>query len=126
MKIKIDQADRLFSIWIRLRDRKCLRCGSPVQFNEKGLPVSHQASHFFGRGKENLRFNPDNVVTLDMGCHMYFTAHPAEHYAWQVEHLGQDKVDELRLAGNLYKKKDRKLEVMYWRQKILDDYGIKA
>jgi hypothetical protein len=117
-KIKIDTADKLFSQWVRLRDGKCLRCGSKVEFNGKGEPVSHQASHFQGRGKENTRFDPDNVCTLCMGCHMYFTAHPAEHYQWQVQRLGQDKVDQLVLKSNLHKKKDRQLEAFYWRQEL--------
>lgn len=118
-KIKIDAADHLFSQWIRLRDKECLRCGSRVKLNDKGLPVSHQASHFQGRGKENTRFDPDNVVTLCTGCHMYFTAHPAEHYQWQLERLGQKKIDGLILKSNLYRKKDRKLEAMYWRGKLI-------
>lgn len=118
MKIKIDAADKLFSQYIRLRDMKCLRCGSAVKLNAKGLPISHQASHFQGRGKENTRFDPDNVCTLDMGCHMYFTAHPAEHYQWQLERLGQKKIDELILKSNTYVKKDRKLQAMYWQQEL--------
>lgn len=117
-KITIDKADKVFSQYIRLRDKKCLRCGSPVQFNAKGLPVTHQASHFQGRGKENTRFSPDNVCTLCTGCHMYFTAHPYEHTEWQVKRLGQDKVDQVILASNLYCKKDRDSEAVYWKQQL--------
>ena len=109
VKIKIDKADQLFSQYIRIRDGKCLRCKSPVEFNDKGLPVSHQASHFQGRGKEATRFDPDNVCTLCMGCHMYFTAHPAEHYQWQEQRLGQKLIDDLILRSNSYVKKDRKM-----------------
>ncbi len=126
MKIKIDKADRLFSQYIRLRDRECLRCHSRVQFNSKGLPVSHQASHFQGRGKENTRFDPNNVCTLDMGCHMYFTAHPAEHVAWQVERLGQNTVDKLILSSNLYCKKDRSGQALYWKTLLKNDFKISA
>lgn len=118
MKIKIDRADSLFSQWVRLRDRQCVKCGSAVQFNDKGMPVTHQASHFMGRGKESTRFEPLNVDTLCMGCHMFFTAHPAEHYRWQVERKGEDVIDKLVLQSNTYKKKDRKLEAMYWSQQL--------
>lgn len=117
-KIKIDLADKAFSHYIRLRDMKCLRCGSLVRLNDKGLPITHQASHFQGRGKESTRFDPDNVCTLCTGCHMYFTAHPAEHVAWQVERLGQTLVDQIVLLSNLYTKKDRKLQALYWKQKV--------
>lgn len=119
MKIKVDQADKLFSQYIRIRDKKCLRCLSPVEF-KNGLPVSHQASHFQGRGKEATRFDQDNVCTLCMGCHMYFTANPAEHYQWQVERLGLARVTTLVLDSNGYKKKDRKMEVLIWRQALKD------
>lgn len=118
MKIKIDQADRLFSQYIRIRDGKCLRCLSPVEFNDKGLPISHQASHFQGRGKEATRFDTDNVCTLCMGCHMYFTAHPAEHYQWQVQRLGEDGVNKLIIQSNSYKKKDRRMEIIIWKEAL--------
>lgn len=118
MKIKIDQADRLFSQWVRLRDMECVKCHSQVKLNDKGLPVTHQASHFQGRGKEGTRYEPFNVDTLCMGCHMYFTAHPMEHYQWQLERKGQKILDQLVLQSNTYRKKDRKLEAMYWAQQL--------
>lgn len=117
-KIKIDAADKVFSQYIRLRDKACRRCGSPVSFNNNGLPVSHQASHFQGRGKENTRFDEDNVDTLCAGCHQYLTANPAEHYLWQVKIKGQEKVDEIILRSNVYMKKDRKLQKLYWEQRL--------
>ena len=122
--IKIDKADKVFSQWIRLRDRECRRCHSPVKINEKGLPVSHQASHFKGRRKEATRFEPLNVDTLCGGCHAYFTENPAEHEAWQVMMKGQKTVDKLILLSNTYHKKDRELEKLYWKQKLKEDYGV--
>lgn len=71
-----------------------------------------------GRGKENTRFDPANACALDYGCHMYFTAHPAEHYQWQVQRLGQEAVDALILSSNMYKKRDDKAEALYWTQKL--------
>lgn len=126
--ITIDRADEVFSQWIRLRDKKCLRCGSLVKFNLKGLPVSHQASHFRGRRKESTRFNEDNVCTLCAGCHSYFTANPAEHYNWQVKRLGQKKVDEVVLLSNTYMKKDRQLQYIYWSNEVkkLKEVGLRG
>lgn len=117
-KVTIDAADKAFSQYIRLRDGMCLRCRIPVTVNGKGLPTSLQASHFQGRRKENTRFDPDNVCALCMGCHMYFTANPAEHYQWQVDRLGQKTVDEVILKSNTYLKKDRQLQAMYWSQEL--------
>lgn len=116
--IEIDPADKYMSQWIRLRDMKCVRCGSRVQLNAEGLPISHQASHFMGRRKEATRFEPSNVDTLCTGCHAYFTANPAEHYQWQVSKKGQKVVDSLVLLSNSYKKRDRKLEALYWKDKM--------
>ncbi len=117
-KITRDKADDVFSQFIRLRDKKCMRCYSPVKLNAKGLPVSHQASHFQGRRKEATRFDEENVDTLCGGCHMYFTANPAEHYLWQVEKKGQKTVDMIVLRSNQYHKKDRQLAYMYWSERL--------
>lgn len=117
-KIKRDKADTVFSQYIRLRDRECRRCHSPVQLNDKGLPISHQASHFMSRRKENTRFDESNVDTLCGGCHQYFTANPAEHYQWQVKMKGQNLVDLLIFRSNLPKKKDRQMDFLYWKERL--------
>lgn len=116
-KIKLDPADKVFSQYIRLRDKECRRCHSPVQFNSQGMPVSHQASHFQGRGKEATRFDEENVDTLCGGCHMYFGAYPAEHYQWQVNTKGQKTVDAIILRSNTYQKKDRVMAKIYWTKR---------
>lgn len=120
MKIKIDKADKVFSQYIRLRDKKCMRCHSPVQINNKGLPISHQASHYYGRGKENTRFDPENVDTLCMGCHMIWGSEDRETYReFKIRQLGVGGFNALRLRSNLYKKKDREMDYLIAR-KLLD------
>lgn len=119
--MKIDLADKLFSLWVRTRDEwKCKRCGGQYFPPSRAL----HCSHFQGRAKENTRFDPNNADSLDYGCHQYFTSHPAEHYTWQVATKGQGMVDALVLASHLYKKKDRKLEAIYWKAKLKEDFGI--
>lgn len=120
MKIKLDSADQWFSKYIRLRDNQCRRCGSWVKYNDLGDPISHQASHFQGRRKEATRYDLENVDCLCGGCHQYFTANPGEHYMWQVKVKGQNTVDSIILRSNSYKKKDRKLEAMIWKQAYID------
>lgn len=122
-RLKVDKADQLFSLWVRTRDNwTCQRCGMPYKPPTSGL----HCSHFVGRGKEATRFEPLNADALDYGCHQYFTSHPAEHYAWQIKRKGQETVDKLVLLGNSYKKKDRSLEVIYWRTRLKEDFGITA
>lgn len=116
-KIKIDPADRAFSLYIRTRDGWCCqRCG-----NQYTPPTSAlHCSHFQGRGKEGTRFEPDNCDALCYGCHRYFTAQPGEHYNWQVKRKGQARVDSLILQSNTYKKKQRKDEKLIWTLALED------
>lgn len=122
-KIKIRPSDTVFSQWIRLRDMECRRCHSQVELNAKGLPVSHQASHFKGRGKESTRFEPLNVDTLCWGCHSYLGSQPDEHYQFQVQLKGQEVVDAIVLQSNQYKKRNDKEEAAYWRGKLKELMG---
>ena len=116
MRIKVDLADSLFSQFIRLRDKKCMRCSSLVKFNNKGLPISHEASHFYGRGHEATRFEIDNVDCLCMPCHRRWGSDDREDYrAFKLKQLGQKRFDSLMLQSNTYHRKDRKLEVIKWR-----------
>jgi len=113
MEIKIDKADTVFSQAIRLRDMRCMRCHSRVRLNDKGLPVSHQASHFYGRGKEATRFDPENVDTLCTGCHRVWGSDDREAYRdFKINQLGQEGFDRLKLRANTYHKKDRKMSLI--------------
>jgi 5-methylcytosine-specific restriction endonuclease McrA len=108
MKIRIDKADQVFSQYVRLRDMECRRCHSSVRLNDKDLPVSHQASHYFGRGRENTRFDPENVDTLCHGCHQHWGSADKEGYReFKLTQLGQKDFDLLTLRANSYAKKDR-------------------
>ena len=113
--VKIDTADKYFSLYIRTRDKwTCQRCGKRYQPPTNAL----HCSHFKGRAKENTRYEPLNADALCYGCHQYFSSQPDEHYAWQVKTKGQETVDKVILASSVYKKKDRKLETLYWKQKL--------
>lgn len=119
-KVKIDKADQLFSRYIRTRDNwTCQRCGQRYDPPTRAL----HCSHFQGRGHEATRFEPLNADALCYGCHHYFTSHPGEHYLWQVQRKGQVVVDKIILASNGYKKKDRRMEALYWAQRLKEDYG---
>ena len=116
-KIKIRQSDKYFSQWIRTRDNwTCQRCGKKYEPPTQAL----HCSHFQGRGKENTRFEPLNADALCYGCHQYFTSHPGEHLAWQVERKGQAVVDAIILQSNTYKKRNDKEEAKYWRERLND------
>ena len=119
MNVKIDQADKYFSYYIRLLQGKCQRCGSLVVINLKtNLPASHTVSHYFGRGRESTRFDIENCDTLCMGCHRIWSSDDREGYrAFMIKKLGQRGFDSLMLRANTTKKKDRKMELI--RAKLL-------
>lgn len=121
--MKTDLADSLFSQWIRLRDRKCLRCSKPGIINSKGLPISHTCSHYFSRGKWSTRFDPDNCIELCYGCHRYLDGHKSEYEVFKIAQLGQDKFDQLTLRAWSPGKKDFMAERLYWKQRLKEDYG---
>lgn len=122
-KYKTDPADTLFSLYIRHRDNwTCKKCGKKF---EPPTNLLH-CSHFVGRAKENTRFMPENADAICFHDHQYFTSHPMEHLDWQVQTKGQKEVDRIKLASHIYCKKDRKLQAMFWRKKLLEDFGIKA
>lgn len=126
MKIRTDPADKWFSKYVRLRDGKCLRCGSPVQFNDKGDPITHQCSHYIGRRKEATRFDPANGATACYGCHQYWHENHEEYKSWMIKYIGQVAFDHLIIRSNLYCKKDRKMAELVWKQAYSDLLKEKA
>lgn len=117
MKIKRDHADEYFSQYIRLRDRKCMRCYSPVQFNPKGLPISHTNSHYFGRAREGTRFETDNCICLCLGCHQHWGSADKEGYRnFMINWLGQSRFDTLTIQAATYCKKDRAMSLIIVKQ----------
>lgn len=112
--MKIDKADRIFSYYIRLRDKKCSRCSSSVRLNDKRLPISHTTSHYFGRSRENVRYDPTNCTTLCMACHRIWASDDRETYRrFMIDWLGKKEFEHLCIRAETYSKKDRKLAYIY-------------
>lgn len=108
-RIKIDTADRWFSRYVReLADNKCERCGNESE--------SLQNSHYFGRGNEATRFDPDNCSAVCYGCHVMWGSTDREAYrVAMIRKLGENRYKALIARSNSYKKKDRRLEAIKWR-----------
>ena len=115
--LKLDAADIAFSQFIRMRDGRCMRCGSEVEIGLKGLPVSHQNSHYFGRGRENTRFDPENCDCLCGACHRFWGSDNREMYrAFKIKQLGEEGFKRLEVRAMTHGKKDRKLALMIAKQ----------
>ncbi len=75
-------------------------------------------SHYYGRGKENTRFDPDNCIALCYPCHRLW-GHGDEkplYTAFMKKKLGAAKFRALTRRSNMYKKKDRKLALIEVRK----------
>lgn len=111
--IKRDPADVWFSRYIRYRDGwQCQRCKTRYAVGSQGL----HCSHFWGRARENTRFDPVNCDAMCHGCHAFLTANPELHRAWKLQQLGQVAYDSLMLRANLRCKKDRTLAAIVWKE----------
>ena len=67
----LTKADTEFSLFIRNRDKKCVRCGSIKRLTN---------SHFWARQHKGTRFDPENC---DAVCWM-----PCHKYHWEKEKQG--------------------------------------
>ena len=66
--------DTLFSLWIRKRDKHCLKC-----FRTDTL----QCSHISSRKSLAGRWNDKNAITLCYACHIYWRhKEPVEAAEW--------------------------------------------
>ena len=105
-----DNADIKFSHWIRDRDKgKCFFCGKQ----------GSQNSHFWGRGKSALRYEPLNCDYSCGGCHMRHEGSKQGEYAdMKRKQLGQAKYDELRHIHYQSKMSRREaiLKLMSWME----------
>lgn len=112
MKIRRDPLDKLFSDFIRQRDKVCQRCGS-----SKGWKYLHCA-HFHSRRKKATRHDEENCVSLCFGCHQYFHENPREFEEFMRQRLG-DRFDLLEGRSRvLVKYIDRTAIELYLKQEL--------
>lgn len=112
MNVKILPEDTIFSQYIRKRDGRCMRCKSPVRFNEKGLPVSHTNSHYITRGNWATRMDEWNCITLCFPCHRIWGGDGREEYKkFMQDWLGMAAFQNLIMRSNEYA---NKLKVRKW------------
>lgn len=116
-KMKLRKSDILFSQYIKQRDHHtCLACGTPYPEKSRGL----HCSHYFGRGRENTRLDPDNCISLCFFCHQRL-GHGDErdrYKALMLRWLGEKKFRQLEIRANLYKKRDDQAD-LFWVEQLL-------
>lgn len=82
-----NKCDRLFSIYIRARDKVCQKCGRVENL---------QCAHLVSRGYMNTRWDDRNAIALCMGCHKFFTHRPIEWDEFIVERIGAEAYQQIR------------------------------
>ena len=98
--------DKVFSEYIRTRDNwTCQRCQKYYNPEESNKRMGLHCSHYYGRGKWSVRFDPDNAVALCYGCHRYLGSNPADHLDFIKKRLGKEKFDRLIERKNMIAKR---------------------
>ena len=118
--MKRDAADDAFSKAIRTRDKwTCQRCGREFEEHER---KNLDCSHYWGRGRENTRFDPENCDSLcgrytSGQCHLKWEKEfKPEYEKFKIKQLGQRGVDLLRIRAHTYRKKDRAMRLIEARE----------
>jgi len=124
--VKLRANDRKFSNYIRARDNwRCVACGDKSKDYSENRQGLH-CSHFFGRGRENTRFDPLNCVALCRHHHLYAWGHSDgrdEYKAYMIKRIGQDEFDKLEVRAHMTKKRDDKLDALGIEQLLKGDDG---
>ena len=104
------------SNFIRERDGwTCQRCGKTIDPENSDDRKRYHNSHFWGRGAENTRFDPENCDGVCAGCHEYADTHEGRklwYIPFKIEQLGQQAYDMLEFRKEQYKKRDDFMDVL--------------
>lgn len=115
--IKTSSADSKFSLWIRKRDGKCMRCGSTDK------PLDN--SHYWKRGDSGTRYDPENCDSACRECHTIWEKQKNNEYRdWKIRQLGIERYNMLEFnARTFMSRRDSVLAFMKWHKQIILEYG---
>lgn len=107
--IKRRQADIEYSKYIRAKAKgKCEYCGRVCEYQGQRFNQL-EASHYFGRAKESVRFDDRNVHALCSQCHKrmggYTNKEDGEYDLWIKKLLGENGYKILKL--NAYQRGEK-------------------
>ena len=115
MRVKIDPLDKLVSEYIRKRSGGyCERCGK--YYGWQNL----QTCHFHSRRKRSVRWDTDNLVALDFGCHTHLDGNPLEKIEFFKQRLGEQAFDFLNARARITHPKPDKALIEIYLLKELD------
>ena len=101
------KSDQLFTQIQRFRfNYTCQKCGR--KYSEHQPLYNLGVSHYYGRSRENTRFDDDNVTLLcNLPCHRKWEGEERGDYTeYMISRLGQKGFDQLTKRANTYKKRN--------------------
>lgn len=98
--MKRDKFDKLMSELIR--ERAGWACEWPTcgVYYPEGARSGLEHSHFWGRRRNSVRWEPDNGLALCTGHHRYAGSNPYEHKKVVAVLLGEERYAALKLKSN--------------------------
>ena len=108
----IKRLDNVFSKYIRLRDKRCVICGTTENL---------QAGHLITRRCYATRWDEMNVFAQCRNCNYTHEYRPEIFTNWYIEKFGADKYQELVVKSKMvvkYKNADLLAMIEYYKQKI--------
>lgn len=113
MKIRIDPADKYFSLCVRERaGNRCEACSRSSDH------YRIDCSHLFSRRHMSTRYHPQNAFAHCFQCHQAFGGDPVSFARWAEKRLGPAKVEAMHiLSSTLLKlsKRDKEYIAKHYR-----------
>ena len=100
----IDQLDRIFSLYIRLRDAmyggytRCISCGRVLEFDK------FDAGHFHSRTHKATRWDEDNVHSECQACNRFSADHLIQYRENLIRKIGEDRYKLLEVKAHTISK----------------------
>ena len=113
MRTKLRKTDSMFAQYIKKRDDYACQC-----CRKKAQPRGLHCSHYWGRGHESTRFDPDNCVALCFWCHLRWGHGEgrSEYMTFMIARLGQERYDALSVKAHTIKKRNDKADEIYIKE----------
>jgi len=108
------QLDKITSQIVRLRDKRCVICGMPCEYNDRGDPVTNDCGHFLGRKVDATRWDLRNTNCQCRSCNWKHNDNPMPYTYYMINKYGREVLLELE---NLYKE-HRKITVPELREML--------
>lgn len=79
------EADRVFSLWVRARESRCVTCGGK----------NDQCGHFISRSHNILRYDKRNGHSQCVGCNIFKSGNYPAYTQFMLKTYGPDIIDKL-------------------------------